>query len=55
MQSFDDKSALIFFLLGAERENLMLQGRTATAALEAAARLLGYPPAALEELRALVR
>ena len=36
----EDTAAVIFFLIGAERENLMLQGHTAKATLAAACRLL---------------
>jgi hypothetical protein len=36
----DDRAALLFFLIGAKHENLMLQGRAADAALAAACRLL---------------
>ena len=36
----DDVAAVMFFLIGAEREQMMLQGRTAGAVLKAACRLL---------------
>ncbi len=44
------RAAVIFFLLGAERENAMFQGRRANEALAAAIALLRIPP---EQLRAL--
>ncbi len=49
----DDLTALLFFLVGAERENLVLQGRSAREALEAASRLLGYDGPVLDEIRKL--
>lgn len=50
----DDTAALIFFLIGAEKEGLMLQGRTAKAALEASCRLLDISEEKLARLKEAV-
>lgn len=49
-QSVEHKAALIFFLIGAVQENLMLNGRSARSALEAARIALGWTPDQLAEV-----
>lgn len=51
----DDLTALWFFLIAAERENLMLNGRKATDVVEAAARLIGYDAEALAAVRRAIK
>lgn len=51
----DDLCALWFFLIGAEKENLMLNGRKASDAVEAAARLMGYDAEALAAVRRIIK
>lgn len=43
------KAVVSCFLIGAKRENLMFNGRSALSAYEAFCELMGYDPAALEE------
>ncbi len=49
--SREREAAVLFFLLGAERENVMFQGRTAAEALAAASYLLRISPEEIAKLR----
>lgn len=46
-----DKAAVMFFLAGAEKDGLILQGHSATDALAAAGRLFGINPEGLAIIR----
>ncbi len=46
-----DHAAILFFLVAAERENVMLAGHKATDVLAAAARQLGYSPERIDYIK----
>lgn len=49
----EDRAAVLFFLVQAERENLMLNGRTAREAVEAVGRLLRLSQEDLSKIRGI--